>query len=519
MIKFSKPDFDFSFDVIFVSGEYYDDHPFSGVGILARLLEDKGYTVGIIEKPVSDKDFTKLGEPKLAFLVSSGAIDSMLHNYTPLNKRREDDKHSKISKIPDRAILNYTNSIKKLFKNSKIIIGGIEASLRRFSHFDYWSNKIRRSIVLDSRADILVYGNGEIQILDILDRLKSGKNLYGIKGTCILSQELPEKIKLLPSFEDTKVSKDSFMQMQKSFTVYENLAQEYDNNYVIQFEYPKYTSDFLDYIYSLPFTRRLHKKSLLKMAKFSVVTHRGCIGNCSFCSIALHQGSKIISRSEENILNEIKAITKMKDFDGYIDDLGGPSANMYGMDCKINCSKDCIGCNVLDRSHNKILSLLKKARKIDGVKKIFVRSGIRFDLALNSRKYIEEISNNHLSGSLKIAPEHFSKKVLSLMNKDYGAFNKFVNIFNEINLGKNQSLKYYLMLGHPGETESSLNEMIEKASKLKNIESFQLFTPTPMSNSTAMYYCSKDLNGKDISVFRTFKEKKEIKRKFLKLLN
>jgi radical SAM superfamily enzyme YgiQ (UPF0313 family) len=381
------------FDVILVSGEYYDDHPLSPVGIIARVLDAKGYRVGVIEKPETKADFIKLGAPKLFFGVTSGSIDSQLYNYTPLKRKRSDDPTQFITKIPERAVIFYCNKLREYFKNCMLVIGGVEASLRRLAHYDYWDNKVRKSILLDSRANILVYGNGEKQIVEIAERVKEKKDLFGIEGTCILSKNIPAdaRFELLPSFsevkDDNQEAKIKFCQMQVKFSNDKNLAQKYDNNYVLQYKLPRYTSEELDWIYSLPYSRKMHPittdinnhinrlcplnivaanncstidvrhyKSLLEMAKFSVVTHRGCIGRCNFCSITLHQGDKIISRNEKSILDEIKLLTKHSEFKGYIEDLGGPSANMYGMDCATRCIKNCLDCKKLDVSHGKLTS-------------------------------------------------------------------------------------------------------------------------------------------------------------------
>lgn len=513
-----------NFDIILISGEFYDDHPLSPVGIIARVLDAKGYRVGIIEKPKTENDFTKLGSPKLCFCISAGSIDSMLYNYTPMKRKREFD-HKESLKIPNRAIIYYCNEVKKYFKESIIVIGGIEASLRRFAHYDYWDNKIRRSILLDSRADILVYGNGEKQIMEIADRLKHNSDLCNIPGTCILEKEVDSSFMLLPSFQEISEDKEKFCIMQRQFCIDKNLAQEYTNSYILQYKYPVYTSEDLDWIYALPYSRKMHPDSLLKMAKFSVVTHRGCFGNCHFCSIALHQGSRIISRSEKSILDEIKRLTEHPDFKGYIDDLGGPSANMYGMKCNnnedVSCNKNCMNCSFLEASHKPLIELLRKARQIKGVKKIFVRSGIRFDLALKDKEYIRELSKYHVSGCLKIAPEHFSSKVLRLMNKEGKGFDEFVSFFKSINADSAQFLRYYFMIGHPGDSIENvkyLQRMI-KQKYLKNIENFQLFTPTPMSVSTCMYWTSLDpytLNK--IDVVYDYNTKKKMKRMLLSLL-
>ncbi len=502
-----------NFDIILVTAEYYDDHPLSPAGIISRVLDDKGYDVGIIEKPLSKEDYTKLGAPKLFFAITSGSIDSMVHNYTPLKKNRTEDPHSNLSLIPDRSLIFYCNKVREYFKSAVIVIGGIEASMRRFAHYDYWNNDIRRSIIYDSRANILVYGNGEKQILEIAERCKKGLNLKGIPGTCIVSKELDKDFKIVPSFKEAKENPNKFCEMQKMLTNEKNLAQFYDNNYLLQYAYPDYTTEDLDWIYSLPYSRKIHPKSLLKMAKFSIVTHRGCIGNCNFCSIKLHQGDKIISRSQNSILREIESLKSHAHFKGYIDDLGGPSANMYGMDCIEKCGKSCIKCEKLDRSHAKLILLLKKAREIKGIKKIFVRSGIRYDLAMENREYIKLLSDYHISGCLKIAPEHFSEKVLKKMNKDNSKFDEFVSFFQSINKGKKQYLKYYLMICHPGDDENEIRKLKEKIKKLSNVESFQIFTPTPMTNSTCMYWTGINPNTmQKVEIIHDYKTKKKLKR-------
>ncbi|MBU0615800.1 MAG: YgiQ family radical SAM protein [Nanoarchaeota archaeon] len=504
------------YDIIIVTGDYYVDHPLSVAGILVKVLEDKGYTVGIIEKPdwKTDKDFLKLGAPRLFFGVTSGAVDSMLSNYTPLKKKRSEDKNSPYdSGIPDRAVIVYCNKLRQLFKSSKIVIGGIEASMRRFTHYDYWDNAVRKSILLDSRADILVYGSGEYQIAKIAEKLNDYKNLDDIEGTCIISKEVPKDFTILPSHEAVSADKKIFCKMQVMFSNCDNLAQKTGDRYVLQHKMHDYTAKELDYVYGLNYSRDIPKTMPeFKMVQFSVVTHRGCIGDCNFCSLALHQGNKIISRSEGSILKEIESLTKHKDFKGYIDDLGGPSANMYGMDCGSCKDSACITCQNLDKSHSKLISLLRKARKIKGIKKIFVRSGVRYDLALASEEYIKELSEHHISGCLKIAPEHFSKDVLKLMNKGTGDFLKFKSTFEKHNKEKRQSLKYYLMTAHPGSTMGHAKHLASEMKKLNNVESVQIFTPTPMTVSTCMYYTGLDPNTLEtVYVPYTYNEKKKQK--------
>jgi len=502
------------YDIIFVIGEIFFDHPLCGTAILKRLLEKYGYTVGIIEMPQKEEDIKKLGEPKLFFGVSSGSIDSMIRNYTPLKKRRDEDKNLDYSEsVPDRAVIVYSNWIKRNFKDSVIVLGGAEASLRRFAHYDYWDNDLRKPILFDSRANILAYGNSEKQILDIAERIKNNKPIEGIKGTCIISKEIASDVIELPSFDEISKSKEKFCDMQNLLNNNKNLAQKIDNRYIIQYRYPKYTSDDLDEYYELPFTRKIPKQHKhLRGFEFSIVTHRGCIGECNFCSLKLTQGTKIISRSEKSILNEIRKMTEFPFFKGNIDDLGGASANMYGMDCDIECEKSCIECNKLDRSNKRLINLLRKAREIPGIKNVYIRSGIRYDLA--SPEYIKEIAKYHIFDTLRISPEHVNKYILRLMNKDKGDLNKFIREFKKT--GTNKELSFYFMTAHPGSTMKEAEELANFIKKLKNAETIQLFTPTPMTVSTCIYYTGIDpKTRKRVYVPYTYREKKEQKRLIL----
>jgi uncharacterized radical SAM protein YgiQ len=499
------------YDVILVSGERYFDHPLCGMAILKRLLEKYGYSVGIIEMPQGEKDVAKLGKPRLFFGVSSGAMDSMIRNYTALNRKREKDKNLDfIQEIPDRALLVYSKWIKRQFADSIVVIGGIEASLRRFTHYDYWENKIRKSILLDSGADILVYGNGEKQILEIASRLNRNLDLFGINGTCIKSNNIPPRFIELPSYKQALESKEKFCDMQNLFSNNQSLAQKYESEkvYVLQFKSPNYLPRDLDEYYELPFTREI-KSNELKGFEFSIVTHRGCIGNCNFCSLRLLGGDKIVSRTEDSIIKEVERIVKMSHFKRNIDDLGGPSANMYGMDCHA-CEGECITCGKLNKSQGRLIKLMKKLRSIKGVKKVFVRSGIRYDLV--NEEYLSQLVKHHVSGKLKIAPEHVNADVLALMNKDKskGNLSKFIADFNKIGCGE---LAFYFMIGHPGTGMKESQELEQAIKKLKNAESVQLFTPTPMTVSTCMYYTGLDpRTKKKIYVPYSFKEKKEQKR-------
>jgi uncharacterized radical SAM protein YgiQ len=511
------------FDIILISGEPYVDHPLSAVGVIARVLDARGYKVGIVGRPEwkRNKDFLKLGRPRLYFGITSGSMDSLLINYTPLKRlRAEDPRDPRHSGIPDRAVLVYANKVKHLFPGSRIVIGGIEASLRRFAHYDYWENKVRRSLLLDSRADILVYGPGELQAIEIARRLERGENLLGISGTCVLRREIPDGFEQLPSFEEVSEDAEKFCEAQRLFSSWRPLAQAHAGRFVLQFPLPEYTREDLDWIYSLPYSRKVPPDfPEFAMARFSVVTHRGCIGTCSFCSLSFHQGDRIVSRSEESILSEIRRLTEHPGFKGYVDDLGGPTANMYGMDCEKPCKdKECFECLKLDRSHKKLVRLMKRARVIPGVKKVFVRSGIRYDLAIESPEYLQELCDHHVSGLLKIAPEHVSPQVLRLMNKGRQPLEEFRRLFRSLSRGRRQHLKCYFMVAHPGTGAKEARQLAQYLEKLKKegerpVEGVQIFTPTPMTRSTCMYYTGKDpLTGESVYVPRTFAEKKEQKR-------
>ncbi|MDP2915921.1 MAG: YgiQ family radical SAM protein [Candidatus Aminicenantes bacterium] len=512
------------FDVILISGEPYADHPLSGVGVIARVLDAKGYRVGVIERPdwKGDADFKKLGPPRLFFGLTAGSIDSMLVNYTALKRARSKDEHDPYaSGMPDRAVLVYANKVRQLFPGAPIVLGGIEASLRRFAHYDYWENKVRRSLLIDSRSDILVYGPGELQAIEIARRLADKEDLAGILGTCVARKELPPEFAEIPSFEDVGAGPDAFIRAQNAFSNRRPLAQRHDSRYVLQHPMPGYTTGDLDWIYGLPFSRKVPAHfPEFKMAQFSVVTHRGCLGRCSFCSLALHQGDRIVSRSEGSILDEIRRLTKHPDFKGTVDDLGGPTANMYGMDCKSRerCEKNCLGCKRLERSHRRLIELMRKARAVPGVKKVFVRSGIRYDLAMESEEYLRELSEHHLSGLLKIAPEHVSPGVLRLMNKDVPPLEEFRRAFKKANQDRKQHLKYYFMVAHPGSGPNEARELAREVGRLERegerpAEGVQIFTPTPMTVSTCMYHTGLDpITGAKVHVPRTFAEKKEQKR-------
>ncbi len=417
-----------------------------------------------------------------------------------------------------------------------LVLGGVEATLRRFTHYDYWDNNLRKPILVDSRADILCYGNSEKQIIEIAEKSKafyesiSKDNtkynkkypsiidariaIQEILGTCIIIKNLPKGFKILPSHKEVMESKEKFCDMQNMFTNEMNLAEQVDDRYVLQYKFPKYTSKDLDEYYELPYTRKIPFDVIyLRGFQFSVVTHRGCIGECNFCSLTLTQGNKIISRSEESILREIESITKLEHFRGNIDDLGGPAANMYGMDCN-NCQNSCLNCKTLVRDNTRLIELLRKARAIPNIKNIYIRSGIRFDLC--SEEYLREVVKYHIADTLRIAPEHVNKDILKLMNKDYGNLNKFIEMFN--NILKDESITYkelsfYFMTAHPGSEMKHAQELSRFMKNFRNSEAVQIFTPTPMTISTCMYYTGMDpKTKKQIHIPYTFVEKKDQKR-------
>ncbi len=520
------------FDVVLVSGEPYADHPLSPVGMIARVLDAEGLAVGVIECPdwKGTADFLKLGSPRLFFGVTSGSIDSMLVNYTPLKRERAVDPNAPFqSRMPDRAVIVYANRIRELHKGARIVLGGIEASLRRFAHYDYWGDDVRRSVLLDTRADILVYGPGEIQAVEIARRLDRGEPLDGVRGTCVIRPEPPEGAVVVPSFEEARDDKGQFAEAQKRLTNRKTIAQKHANRFVVQYPAPDWTPADLDRVYGLPFTRRIPEGfPELGMARFSVQTHRGCVGRCSFCALSLHQGDRIVSRSERSILEEIRRMTKHPEWRGFVDDLGGPTANMYGLD----------GAPV-GEAHRRLIGLMRAARKVPGVKKVYVRSGIRYDLAVESPEYVRELVRHHVSGLLKIAPEHVSEGVLKLMNKSGGRrrLDEFRALFAEAagaemergaagrgrggpagRRARPMHLKYYFMVAHPGTTEKEARELAAYVRELersgeKPVEGVQIFTPTPMTRSTCMYHTGLDpITGQPVYVPRPYAEKKAQKR-------
>ncbi len=519
-------------DFIIISGDAYVDHPSFGAAIIGRVLERRGYRVGIIAQPSwkSAEDFKRLGKPRLGFLITSGNIDSMVNHYTVAKRRRKEDLYSPGGKSgyrPDRAVIVYSQRAREAYKEVPIILGGIEASLRRFAHYDYWDDKVRRSILLDSKADLIVYGMGEKQIVEIAESIESGipiEEITYIKGTVYKTRDInrPYKPNILPSYEEITKSKKQYA---KSFIMqYDNmdsvlgkpLVESYDDNFYIVQNPPQEPMEQinLDDVYDLPYMRTYHpiyEKNggipAIKEVKFSIISNRGCFGSCSFCALAFHQGRIVQSRSHESIIKEANNIIDESDFKGYIHDVGGPTANFRHRACEkqikhgVCKDKQCLfpkPCKKLKIDHGDYLRLLKKLRNLPKVKKVFIRSGIRYDYLMEDRddKFFKELCEHHISGQLKVAPEHISPKVLDKMGKPRrDVYEKFTKKYEKVNkeLGMNQFLVPYLMSSHPG---STLNEAIELAEYLRDIghrpQQVQDFYPTPGTLSTCMYYTELD---------------------------
>lgn len=527
-------------DIILISGDTYIDSSYNGSALIGKWLYKHGFKVGIIAQPDinSDVDIKRLGEPKLYWAVSAGCVDSMVANYTATKKKRRSDDFTpggENTKRPDRASIAYTNLIKRHFKNSEvpIVLGGIEASLRRITHYDYWSNNLRRPLIFDAKADILSYGMGEKSMLELARAIRDKKDWRDIRGLSYISKEIKEGYLELPSYENCVKDKKEFIKAFETFyhncdsILSKGLYQKCGDRYLIQNPPSEnFSSRELDAIYSMEFERDVHpyyKKMgevrALDTIKTSVTTHRGCYGECNFCAIAIHQGRTVISRTEDSIVDEVKEITKMKKFKGNIADVGGPTANMYQVECKKKLKfgacqdRRCLypqKCPALKIDHSKQVDLLKRLKGIDKIKKIFIASGIRYDMILDDKKcgqmYMEEIIKDHVSGQMKIAPEHTEDKVLSLMGKQGKApLKEFKEKFYQINkkLGKKQFLTYYLIAAHPGCNEKDMLDLKRFASaELRvNPEQVQIFTPTPSTYSTLMYYTEMDpFTGKKLFV-------------------
>jgi len=524
-------------DVVIFSGDAYIDHPAFGTAVIGRILESQGLKVAVVPQPNWQddlRDFKKMGKPRLFFAISGGNMDSMVNHYTANKRLRSDDAYTpggEAHKRPDYATITYSNILRKLFPQVPIVIGGIEASLRRFTHYDYWSDKLMPSILVDSKADLLVYGMGEKPIREVVRQLLEGKNfaeMNDIPQTSILSKEVPKHPKwkdiTLVSHEvclsDKKLYSSNFKHIEQESNKYEaaRLLQKTGNRWVVvNPPYNPLNEEELDASFDLPYTRVPHPKykgkpiPAYEMIKFSVNLHRGCFGGCSFCTISAHQGKHIVSRSKASILKEVEKITEMPDFKGYLSDLGGPSANMYGMKGKKlhicrQCRKpSCIFpkvCFNLDTNHSALLDIYRSVDKIPGVKKSFIGSGVRYDMLLNDAKdkaindshteYMRELVTNHVSGRLKVAPEHTSDDVLNMMRKpSFEYFGEFKKQFERINreAGLNQQLIPYFISSHPGCHNEDMADLAIQTKKFDfKLEQVQDFTPTPMTLATEIYY-------------------------------
>ncbi|GAA0096898.1 YgiQ family radical SAM protein [Clostridium perfringens] len=546
-------------DFVLVTADAYIDHHSFGTAIISRVLENAGYKVGIIAQPdwKSVDDFKKLGRPRLGFLVNGGNMDPMVNHYTVSKKLRKKDLYTpkgEMGKRPDRATIVYCNKIREAYKDVNIVIGGIEASLRRFAHYDYWENKVRKSILVDSGADLLVYGMSEKQIVEVADFLNQGfdgKYIRHIPGTCYIADSLDEIYEehiVLPSFKDVSSDKRTYAECFKIQYDEQDpvrgrtLVQEHNGKYVVinKPEMPL-SREELDRVYALPYQKTYHPIyekdggiAAIEEVKFSLVSSRGCSGNCSFCAITFHQGRIVTSRSEDSIVEEAEEITKYDDFKGYIHDIGGPTANFRKPACKKQLTlgackhKRCMSpgiCKNMEVDHREYLHLLRRVRKLPGIKKVFIRSGLRYDYIMADKDdtFFKELVEHHVSGQLKVAPEHVSPNVLKYMGKPAGkTYDEFRRKFFKITerLGKKQFIIPYLMSSHPG---CKLEDAIMLAEYLRDInyqpEQVQDFYPTPGTLSTTMFYTGLDpLTMEEVYIPRS-KEEKAMQRALLQFKN
>lgn len=536
-------------DFVYVCGDAYVDHPSFGAAIISRLLESQGYTVAMLPQPDwrSDRDFTRFGRPRLAFLVSSGNIDSMVAHYTAAKKKRSDDAYSagnRAGRRPDRAVTVYCRKIREIYGDVPILIGGLEASLRRFAHYDYWDNTVHPSVLLESGADILMFGMGEHSMTELAARLRDGvpvREITDVRGTCYLCapKDTPFGCAECPSFEQVRDSKEAYakacrIQYDQQDEVYgKRILQRHGDKMLVQNPPAlSLTQAEFDAVYKLPFMRTYHPMyeaeggvPAIQEVRFSLTHNRGCFGFCNFCSIALHQGRRMTTRSAESVIEEAKYLTTLPDFKGYLHDVGGPTANFRHPSCQKQAEhglckgRKCLApepCAALEVDHREYLQLLRDLRALPRVKRVFIRSGIRYDYLLRDRDdtFFRELVRYHVSGQLKVAPEHCSDRVLDRMGKPHiEAYKAFQKRFYELtkSMGKEQYLVPYLMSSHPG---STVQDAIALACFLKDEgirpEQVQDFYPTPGTISTCMFWTGLDpYTMQPVYVPRSAKEKAE----------
>ena len=537
-------------DIILITGDSYIDSPLIGVSLIGKVLLDAGFKVGIIAQPdyQSGDEITRLGEPRLFWGVTAGSVDSMVANYTATGRPRRTDDYTpggRNTKRPNRATLVYANLIRRHFKDTvPIVLGGIEASLRRIAHYDYWSDAIRRSVLFDAKADYLLYGMAEGSVIELAKALDQGQDPRQIRGLCYIAKAIPGDYLELPAYENVAEDRNAFIDMFHTF--YQNndplsakgLVQLHRDRYLVQNPpQPNLSQEELDAVYALDFERDQHPfyekmgdLKALETIRYSIPTHRGCYGECNFCAIAIHEGRTVRWRSKESILQEAHHITQLPDFNGYIYDLSAPTTNMYGFECPVKLrrgpcvDKNCLypeTCPTLPVDHQKQTELLQELREIEGIKRVFVGSGLRYDLLLSDTEhgedYLEELVRYHLSGQLKVAPEHTQPDVLARMRKPGPEkLLEFKNHFDSLNKGirGKQFLSYYLIAAYPGCTMGDMHALKQFASQKLGVlpEQVQVFTPTPSTYASVMYYTGKDpFTGEELIVEKNPAAKKKQK--------
>ncbi len=540
-------------DVILVSGDTYTDNAYNGTAVMGHWLIDHGYRVGIIAQPRTDdgSDITRLGVPELFWSVSAGCVDSMVANHTPTGKFRKEDDFTPggvNDRRPDRACIAYTNLIKKHAKGKPIILAGVEASLRRIAHYDMWSDSVRRSVLFDSKADSIIYGMAELATLEVAARIRDGLPWGDVRGTCTASRTIPEGAVVMPSYEECSSDRGAFMRAFRIFrdnndpVTASTLVQAHGDRYLVHNRPQRHLttaeldavhgSDYMDEVH--PYYARDGHVKAMDTVRNSVTTHRGCYGDCSFCAIAVHQGRTVVSRSEDSVVAEVERMASKPSFNGIVRDVGGPTANMYGIECGLKTAKGacrdrrCLGDNPCPRlpiDHSRQIRLLRRISDVPGVRRVFVNSGIRHDMILadvhHGPAYLEEIVSHHVSGQMKIAPEHTSPHVLKLMGKPGSdKLVRFKSMFDECTLraGKEQYLTYYFIAAHPGCTGDDMADLSRFChDTLRTVpEQVQVFTPTPSTVSTAMYHCGTDLRGRPVRSERSMQMKQRQKETVVK---